>query len=292
MNKELPPSSSHYLTLVLSVLCIGTSGPLGRLIHISPGVIICIRSLIAFLILFLLLKLSGKSIYINNRKTRNYILLSGVFLAAHWITYFYALQVSTVALAMLSMFTYPVITVLVEPFYVSKPFKFIQIPVAVIALIGIYIMLPDFDISNQHTLGILLGLLSAFLYAGRNLLLKKHATGENGLVVMCQQLLVVVVLTLPFFFFKAISIFEIKEFWYYLLFLGVITTAMGHSFFVKSLRHFSASTVGIISNFTPVVGIILGIIFLQESLSQNIVIGGSLILFTALLEVWIGIRKK
>ncbi len=219
-------------------------------------------------------------------------MISGVFLTAHWVTYFFALQISTVALAMLSMFTYPVITVLFEPIYLNKPFRFIQIPIAFIALAGVYIMMPDFNISNQHTLGILTGLLSAFLYTGRNLLLKKYATGEDGLVVMCQQLFVVALLTLPFLFFKPVTIFELKAFWYYLLILGVVTTAIGHSFFVKSLRHFSASTVGIISNLTPVVGIILGIFFLYENLSQNILIGGSLILFTALLEVWMSIRIK
>ncbi len=192
---------------------------------------------------------------------------------------------------MLSMFTYPVITVILEPYYLKTKFRPIQIPVALIALLGIYILLPAFDIKNENTLGILIGVCSAFFYAIRNLILKKHAAAEDGLVVISHQLLVVVMLTLPFLFFIPVSVPEIKTHWYYLLFIGLVTTAMGHTFFVKSLQLFSVSTVSLLSNFTPVVGILLGIILLHEKPTDNILLGGSLILMTALVEVWLGTRK-
>ncbi|MEO5947901.1 MAG: EamA family transporter [Chitinophagaceae bacterium] len=291
MNQHQSQPVRHYIPLVLSILFIGTSGPLGRLIHISPVPIIFFRSLIAFILLFFIIWFSKKSFRITVKKKRNFVFLSGVLLAAHWIAYFISLQLSTVALAMLSMFVYPVITVVLEPFYLKKQFRFIQIPVALIAIAGIYIMMPAFDINNDNTLGILIGLLSAFFYAGRNLLLKKYATTEDGLVVILHQLLVVVILTTPFLFFQPVSITSLKTEWYYLIFLGVVTTAMGHTFFVKSLNHFSVSTVSILSNFTPVVGILLGIFFLNENPSGNILLGGSLILLTALLEVWLSRRK-
>ena len=257
------------------------------MIHISPGPIIFFRSLIALILLFFIIWFRKKSFRLADTKKRKFLFLSGVLLAAHWITYFISLQLSTVAIAMLSMFVYPVITVMLEPFYLKKQFRLIQIPVALLALAGIYILMPAFDINNDNTLGILMGLLSAFFYAVRNLLLKKHATTEDGLVVILHQLLVVVILTIPFLFFQQVSFVTLRIEWYYLLFLGVVTTAMGHTFFVKSLNHFSVSTVSILSNFTPVVGILLGMAFLNETPSGNILLGGSLILITALLEVWL-----
>lgn len=265
---------------------------MGRLIQISPVAIIFFRSLIAFVVLIILIKISGISFGIENKRSRNYILLSGMFLSAHWIAYFFALQLSSVALGMLSLFTYPVITVILEPFFLKTIFRPIQIPVSLLALAGIYIMLPSFDVKNYDTLGILTGVLSAFLYAIRNLILKKHATGQNGLVIMSHQLAVVAILTFPLLFFVPFTISELIYHWYYLLFLGIVTTAMGHSFFIKSLHFFSVSTVSILSNFTPVVGILLSVILLHEKLTVNIITGGSLILITALLEVWLGNKKK
>ena len=287
MNQHQQQPARHYIPLMLSILFIGTSGPLGRMIHISPGPILFFRSLIALILLFFIIWFSKKSFRLADTKKRKFLFLSGVLLAAHWITYFISLQLSTVAIAMLSMFVYPVITVMLEPFYLKKQFRLIQIPVALLALAGIYILMPAFDINNDNTLGILMGLLSAFFYAVRNLLLKKHATTEDGLVVILHQLLVVVILTIPFLFFQQVSFVTLRIEWYYLLFLGVVTTAMGHTFFVKSLNHFSVSTVSILSNFTPVVGILLGMAFLNETPSGNILLGGSLILITALLEVWL-----
>jgi drug/metabolite transporter (DMT)-like permease len=240
----------------------------------------------------IILKISGISIRIENKSSRKYILLSGLFLTAHWITYFFALQLSSVALGMLSLFTYPVITVILEPFYLKTAFRPVQVPVSLLALAGIYMMLPSLDISNHDTLGILIGVFSAFLYAIRNLLLKKHVSGQNSFVIISVQLAVVTACTLPFLFFLPLSIADVKFHWYYLLFLGVVTTALGHNFFIKSLAYFSVSTVSILSNFTPVVGILLGILLLDEKLTGNILAGGSLILVTAVLEVWLGKRKK
>lgn len=221
-----------------------------------------------------------------------FILGSGVLLAAHWVAYFYALKLSSVALAMLSMFTYPVITVLLEPFYLKKPFHFIQIPFALIALAGIYIIIPDLDFRNTSTLGIIVGVGSAFLFAARNLIIKKHAVGVNGLVLISHQLAVAVLVTLPFLFFVPYSWPVINNDWYYLLFLGFITTAMGHTFYVKSLKNFTVSTVSLLSNFTPVVGIILGTLFLKENLTIDILFGGTLIILTAVAEVWLSQRQR
>jgi len=261
------------------------------MIALSPGVVIGIRSVIALVLLTMLIRISGISFRIDDPVKNRYVLFSGVFLAAHWVTYFFSLQLSSVALGMLSMFTYPVITVILEPLYIKTKFRPVHIPVSLLAFAGIYILLPDFDINNHETRGILTGVGSAFLYACRNLVLRKHATTINGLVVIHRQLAVVVLITLPFFYFTPVTADKAGQYAIPLLFLGIVTTAMGHSFFVKSLQFFSASTVSILSNFTPVVGIMLGIIFLQENPTGNILLGGILIMIAAVVEIGQGYRR-
>ena len=44
-------------------------------------------------------------------------------MGTHWVTYFYALQWSNVAIGMLSLFTYPVITALLEPLFFNTRFQ-------------------------------------------------------------------------------------------------------------------------------------------------------------------------
>ena len=261
------------------------------MIRISPGAVICLRSVIAFVLLSVVIKITRVSLAIDGPKQK-YILLSGVFLAFHWTAYFYALQLSSVALGMLSMFTYPVITVILEPLYIKTKFKPVHILLSIIAFAGIYMLLPGFEISNHETLGIIVGTGSAFLYAIRNLILRKHATSVNGLVVIHRQLAVVILVTIPFLFFSSITMESVQTFSVPILLLGVFTTAMGHSFFVKSLQFFSASTVSILSNFTPVVGILLGIIFLNEHPTGNTLLGGLMIMLSAVIEIWLEQKRK
>ena len=40
-------------------------------------------------------------------------------MGGHWITYFYALKFSNVAIGMLSLYTFPVMTALLEPFFIK-----------------------------------------------------------------------------------------------------------------------------------------------------------------------------
>ena len=110
----------HLVELNLAMLFISTSGVLGRYISMPPPVTIWIRCLLAMVILGVFCWYQKIDLKITRKKDWKTITLSGVFLGAHWITYFYSLQLSNVAIAMLSLFTYPVITALLEPVFLKQ----------------------------------------------------------------------------------------------------------------------------------------------------------------------------
>ena len=70
----------------------------------------------------------------------------------------------------------------------------------------------------------------------------------------------------------------------YLLLLAILTTAIGHSLMVHSLKFFSASAATIISSIQPIFGIVLAFLFLGEIPNINTYIGGALILSTVVIE--------
>jgi len=104
---------------------------------------------------------------------------------------------------------------------------------------------------------------------------------------MFHQMLVVSVLLIPFLFFMDLS--SIPSQMPYLIILAVLTTAIGHTLFVKSLRFFEVSTASIISSLQPIVGIILAFVFLSEVPASNVYLGGAIILFSVVVE---SIRTK
>ena len=57
-------------------------------------------------------------------------------MAVHWVTYFYALKLSNVALGVLSLYTFPIIIALLEPLFLKVKFDPIYILLGLMVLIG------------------------------------------------------------------------------------------------------------------------------------------------------------
>ena len=56
------------------------------------------------------------------------LIVSSLFMAGHWITYFYALKLSNVAIGMLSLYTFPVMIAFLEPVFLKVKFNPICFP--------------------------------------------------------------------------------------------------------------------------------------------------------------------
>tara|TARA_B100000780_G_scaffold177157_1_gene124211 strand:- start:97 stop:954 length:858 start_codon:yes stop_codon:yes gene_type:complete len=273
--------------LILATLLISTSGVLGKYIAMPSEVIIWFRSAFAMIFLFGFCRYKKINLTVLTMRTHVPLIISSLFMAAHWISYFYALKLSNVALGMLSLFTFPVITALLEPFFLKTKFNPIHLILGTIILIGIYILAPEFNLESDDLKGILFGLFSAFCYSIRILILKQHVDHYHGSMLMFYQTSVITIVLFPVLFFMDVSGFQSQV--PYLLLLAIITTAIGHSLMVHSLKFFSASTATIIGSIQPVFGIIIAFVVVNEIPAVNTIWGGLLIISTVFIET---IRSK
>lgn len=277
--------NSHFKnisSLFLATLFISTSGVLGKYIAMPVEAIVWFRSSFAVVFMFAFCKFTKVDLRIKEKKDWISFLLSAFFMAAHWVTYFYALKISNVAIGMLSLFTFPVITAFLEPLFLKTKFNFIYILLGIIVLIGLYILAPEFSMESDELKGVLYGLISAICFSIRILILKQHVETYNGSMLMLYQTLIITVFLAPVLFFVDVSGLESQ--FPYLVLLAVLTTAIGHTMMVKSLKHFSASTATIISSIQPIFGIIIAFFVVNEIPSFNTFIGGTLILSTVIIE--------
>ena len=274
--------TSHLFQLTLATLFISTSGALGKFIDMPTPVIIWWRCILGGLVLFAFCKYKKIDLKINSKKDILYVILSGLFLGTHWITYFYALKLSNVALGMLSLFAYPILTALLEPLFIKVKFDPIYILLGIMVLFGIYILAPEFNLKSSHVKGVLFGLCSAIFYALRNIISKKLTNKYNGSGVMLYQIIVLAIVLAPTLFYLDTS--GIKTQLPYVLILAIVTTAIGHTMLVNSLKNFSVSTASIINSTQPIFGIIIAFFFLNEIPNMNTFIGGGLILATVVIE--------
>jgi len=274
--------TNHLLELLLGTLFISTSGVLGKFIDLPTPVIIWFRSALGALFLYVFCRYKNYNIKITSKKDFSTVLLSAIFLGTHWITYFYSLKLSNVALGMLSLFTFPVITALLEPLFIKSKLDKIHVFLGILVLVGIYILSPDFDFESSQVKGILLGVFSALCYALRNLVLKRNISSYSGTALMMHQILILSVLLIPAIFLMDIS--NLSSQFPYIIILALVTTAIGHSIFIHSLKYFSVSTASIINSIQPVLGIVMAYFFLKEIPTWNTFFGGSLILATVIIE--------
>ena len=280
----------NILELNIAVMLISTSGVFGRSISLAPGLTIWWRCFLAAIILGIYCWNRKYSFKIENRKNFFNLILSGGFLGAHWVTYFYSLQLSSVAIGMLSLFTYPVITSLLEPLFFKIKLNKIQLLLGLVVLVGIYFLTPEMNISNNYTKGVIWGVISAVFYSLRNILTKKNLHHFNGTKVMFYQLVIILVLLWPVFF--KLDFTPNASDWVKLIGLALITTAIGHSLFVGVFKKFTIGTVSIMSSIGPIYGILFGLLFLNEIPAVKTIIGGILILTTVAIEGFNSIKTK
>jgi drug/metabolite transporter (DMT)-like permease len=273
---------THLIELNIAVLLVSTSGVLGRYISMPPPVTIWWRCVFAAIILGSYCWYKKIDLKITKKRDLATIIVSGLFFGAHWVTYFYALHLSNVAIGMLSLFTYPVVTALLEPLFFKTKLNNKHVLLGFVVLVGIYFLTPEFDLSNNYTKGILFGLVSSVFYAIRNILMKKKVVNYHGSMLMFYQMVIITLVLWPVLF-----IFEVNPSvndWSALIALALFTTSIGHTLFVMSFKNFSISTASIMSSIQPVYGIIFGLLFLNEIPASKTIIGGILILATVVIE--------
>ena len=279
-------STLNIVELGIAILVMSTSGVLGKEIDLPVVLIIWSRCLLGAIALFLIRLIFNNSCHIS-RSDRTKMILPTLLMGVHWLAYFYALKLSNVAIGMLTLFTYPLMTSILEPVLLKDSMVKRHLPLTLITLVGIYFLMPNFDMNDDLTVGVLFGLLAALSYAIRNILIRKHIEVISGSLSMAYQLLGLSIVLGPLLFF-----YPLEQNQYFLentgelFILGFVTTAVGHTLFVRSFKYFSVTTVSIMSNLTPVLGIGWGMIFLSEMPNKDIYIGGSVILLVTLVEIF------
>lgn len=270
------------LELHFAVLLFGGTALFSKLIPLSALDITLLRCVVAAIVLALIVKLSKQRLSLNANKDYFIAIGLGIIVSLHWVTYFASMQLSSVAIGMIAFFTYPVMTVLVEPIVTKTKLKLADVISGIVVLIGVSLLIPEANLGNDVTLGIAIGILSAAFFTARNLLHKRYFSAYSGKQAMFYQTSVAVFFLAPWLSVEISSIEQ--NVWWLIILLGVVFTAAPHALFTSALRLLSAKTVGLVSCLQPFYGAMLALILLGEDLALKTVIGGTLVVATALFE--------
>ncbi len=201
--------------------------------------------------------------------------LSGLLLAAHWLTFFVSVQQAGVAVATLTFATFPLFTVLVEAAHQRRLPRRAEIGVAVVILVAVALIVEPRG-GEQNLGGAAAGLISGFTYA-----LFWRASQRLGSMaptnVSFWQNSVVLVLLAPTLLFAAPVPASVEE-WASLVALGTINTAVMLLIYLYALKRISPSTCSGFIALEPVYAILFAALFFHEPVTPWIVVSVVLIL--------------
>jgi len=217
------------------------------------------------------------------------LLIIGPVSLANSFSFYYAYQNTSVANAVLTHYTAPVLVAFLAPIFLKERLTVRVFSAVAVATLGLWMML---DVTPQRffsliiegdrsTGGILAGLFSGFCYAVLVILLRVLAPSYHPLVMTFFQNLTIAVILLPF---TAIGKSSGVFLWAYAI-MGIVHSTIAPVLYFRGLKVVTANRAAILGYLEPVCAILLGVIFLGEGVTYKTVMGGCIILFSGYLTV-------
>lgn len=278
-----------FIELHLSVLLAGWTGIFGKLITMSPGLIVFWRIVFAGALLWSW-SIAKKKLEPVTPRDRIGIMLVGALLMVQWALFYAAIKYSNVSVGVVSFSTIGFFTAIIEPLMMRTRIALKELGFSLLTILGVYLI---FHFDAHYRLGILFGLLSAAGAAALAVFFRIYKARYSAVTVMNYQLaggLIASGLAMPFYF----SLMPPEPFLPNLFNLGCLLifssfcTIGMYLLQIQSLEKISAFTVNLTYNLEPIYSIILAMILFDEGseVGASFYVGLLFIALSVALQSW------
>lgn len=251
----------------------------------SLGIVVRLAGIPVHLIMFysLVVSLIAQAAILSLKKYRSnipsgenlkYAAMLGVVSLLNTFTYFYAFQNTTIANSALTHYTAPIIVALLAPVLLKEKINKKIVAAIIISTAGLLVMFNGFSADKTQMWGIIAGLVSGLMYAMIIIILRCHSQKFHPLVLVFLSNAVIAILLAPF-----VREFPINALWSFLI-IGLVHSTIAPVLYFKGAQSVTAGSIAALGYLEPVVAIMLGVLFLNEFLSVNTVIGGLMIIIS------------
>jgi len=266
-------------SILLAIFLWSSLGVVVRLSGVEIHVLMFYSLVISVIALGIIL--SGKRYrreFPDIRKLR-YPVMLGCISCINTFTFFYAFKNTTIANAVLTHYTAPIIVAFLAPFILKEQITRKIVIVIIMASAGLWIMLDGFSIEKAQMNGIVAGLVSGIAYAIIVIFLRMHSKKFNPLILVFLTNITIIILLAPF-----IREFPVHALWSYLV-MGIIHSTIAPILYFKGLQDVTANRAAVLGYLEPVCAITISMIFLYEMPGIHSIIGGMLIIFSGYLTL-------
>ena len=283
-----------YLHLHVIVFIWGFTAILGKLISIEALDLVWYRMLFASAIMTVVVMFTKEKITIPFNVFLGFI-VSGIIIAAHWLTFYQAIKVSNISITLACLSSGAFFASILEPIFHKRKVIWYELFFGLIVVVGLGII---FNVETQYAAGIYLAITSAFLSALFSVINGKYAKEYHQNIISFYELSSGVFFLSIYMFFEGCfspALFSLSSSDFILLFLlSSICTAYAFSASVKVMKFLSSFTVMLTINLEPIYGIILAVLIFKdgEQMTPLFYFGALLILATVIANGIIKSNKK
>lgn len=179
------------------------------------------------------------------------------------------------------MATVAFFTAFIEPLVLKTKFQKKDLLLGLLVIPGMALVVGN--VSSEMWLGIVVGLLSAFLaavFSVWNKMIVDKADPKDITFLEMSSGWLFISLILPFViqFDENVAFLPVGNDWIYLLLLALVCTTLAYVLALNALKHLSAFASMLTYNLEPVYGILLAYFYLGEKLSPGFYLGVAIIL--------------
>jgi drug/metabolite transporter (DMT)-like permease len=261
----------------------GLAGLFGKLLPHPPMVIVLGRTALAAAGLLPVLYWTGRPPRVASVRQLLALVSLGVLLALHWVSFFQSIQVSTVAIGLLTYSTFPLFVTFLEPLLFREKLRRADMGTALLVFLGLILVVPSFRIGHHVFQGVLWGTFSGLTFAILSLLNRKLVRTCHPLVITFYQngtaalvLLPGLLILTPRFSGQDLLLLAL---------LGLFCTALAHALFIQGLKTVKTQLASLAAALEPVYGIVFALVLIHEIPAGRTILGGVVILAANILAV-------
>lgn len=269
------------LKINIAVLLFGLAGILAKFIDL-PALAITFGRVFFSSLTLLLYSRAVHLLVTLKRKDLMMMAFGGALLACHWWLFLESIKMSNVAIGTITFAAFPLFLTFLEPLVFHEKISRENVAVSLVILLGVLVMVEDFNLANGTTIAILIGLVSAFLYSVLSLVNRTLVAAYSGVTISLYQHAVAMMVLFPYVVRLDFNL-DLKSLGLVAI-LGVVSTAIGHALYVNSLKQVAVQVAGIISSLESVYGIVLAVILLGEIPTLRQVAGGAVIIMAVVIS--------
>ncbi|TYA89168.1 DMT family transporter [Seonamhaeicola marinus] len=285
----------NYLHLHILVVIAGFTAILGELITIKAIPLVWYRMLIATILMFIYIKVAKVRISIRPKSIVK-LSIAGILIAAHWITFFAAIDESNVSITLSMFSTGAFFASIIEPIVYKRKIIWYEMLLGILVILGVFIITQS---EMEYLTGIILGISSAFLSSLFAVLngsfLKQHSATTISFYEFLSGVFFITIYIILFEGGFNAAFFNIPIYDYmYLFILASVCTAYAFIALVYVMKLISPYTVVLTYNLEPIYGILLALLLFpeKEKMSPYFYYGAIVIITTVLLNAVLKNSRK